>query len=120
MRRTGLTVVPTIAAPGDFAYNRPGVFHRFANTTDVIATMPGVFADPLSGFGAAQMEPYAALPGGGMGGNYQEHPIRPLRELDLALEDRAEAVFNRILWRMIESATYRAAHRIRGRYGCRP
>jgi len=99
------------------AWTRPGVVHRFANTTDVIATIDRIltlgalskydyFGRPLTGVYAAKPDstPYVAL-----------RPQVPLTEvnppntavarlsrgLDLTAEDRAdESLFNRILWRM--------------------
>ena len=100
-------------------YNRPGVIHRWTNTTDVIATMAEIlgleslsqfdyFASPLREIWAANpdLTPYRALA-----------PAVPLdqrnpasgpeaeasRLLDLGIEDVAdEDLFNRVLWRMIK------------------
>ncbi len=101
------------------AYNRPGVVHRFANTSDVIATIDRVlglgslsnfdfFGEPLVEVFAAKADPapYVAI----------EPPISRLetnpvktklgrlnRKLDLRKEDRAdEDLFNRILWAAIK------------------
>jgi len=101
------------------AYNRPGVVHRFANTTDVIRTIEEIlglaslshfdgFGRPLRHIWAAEpdLSPYAALT-----------PAQPLDELnpantalarastrlDLRQEDAAdEVLFNRILWQAIK------------------
>jgi DNA-binding beta-propeller fold protein YncE len=101
------------------AYNRGGVFHRFANTTDVIATIEGVlglgnlsqfdhYGRPLAEIWSAvpNLSPYVALT-----------PSTPLDErnpksgalaeaskkLALSKEDEAdEQLFNRILWEAIK------------------
>jgi hypothetical protein len=97
------------------AYNRPGVVHRFVNTTDVMATIEQVlglpalshfdhFGRPLDDVFVAQpdLRPYRALP--------PQVPIDeknpPKKEegtaaarLDFSGVDRAdEAAFNRVLW----------------------
>ncbi len=100
-------------------YSRPGAIHRFANTTDVIATVEEIlgleslsqfdfYGRPLRGIFAdtPDLAPYAAL-----------RPSVPLDErntsvgrnaveserLDLRWEDVAdEELFNRILWRAIK------------------
>jgi len=101
------------------AYNRPGVIHRFANTTDVIATIADIlhlgslsqfdhFGRPLDGIFAAEpdLTPYAALvpeipldernPSGTRGARESEL-------LDLTLEDRSnDDLFNRILWEAVK------------------
>ena len=96
-------------------YNRRGVVHRFANTTDVIATIDRIlhlgsmsqfdsFGRPLASiFGATpDTTPYAALtPQVSM---TETNPsgttaARLSRQLDLSGEDRAdEERFNRALW----------------------
>ena len=101
------------------AWSRPGVVHRFANTTDVLSTIGRIlnldpmsqfdhFGRPLAGvFGSApDARPYTAL-----------HPDVPLDErnrpdaaaaramlpLDLGREDPGDQDrFNRILWAMIK------------------
>jgi hypothetical protein len=101
------------------AYNRPGVVHRFANTTDVIRTIEEILGlaslSHFDGFGRplreiwareADLSPYAAIT-----------PAQPLDELnpastalarasarlDLRQEDVAdEVLFNRILWEAIK------------------
>jgi YVTN family beta-propeller protein len=101
------------------AWTRPGVVHRFVNTTDVIRTIEELlglshlsqydaFGRPLRGIWAAEpdLTPYTALT-----------PAQPLDEknpdntpaatasarLDLRREDAAdEALFNRILWEAIK------------------
>ncbi|HET6348337.1 MAG TPA: bifunctional YncE family protein/alkaline phosphatase family protein, partial [Candidatus Krumholzibacteria bacterium] len=101
------------------AWNRGGVFHRFVNTTDVLATMEEILGlAPLShfdNFGRALREiwrehpdltPYTALPA--------THPLDELNvasgpdarasaRMDLTREDRIDdEEFNRILWRTIK------------------
>jgi YVTN family beta-propeller protein len=94
-------------------YNRPGVRRRFANTTDVLATIGRIlglgtlfdrFSRPLADVFAAEADlaGYSAL--------RPEVPLDEVnpegtlaatltRRLDFAREDRAdEALFNRILW----------------------
>ncbi|HEV7590368.1 MAG TPA: alkaline phosphatase family protein, partial [Longimicrobium sp.] len=101
------------------AYNRPGLVHRFANTTDVLRTIEEIlglealshfdhFGRPLRDVWAAEpdLSPYAALT-----------PVVPLDEtnppntaaaratafLDLRTEDVAEEdLFNRVLWSVIK------------------
>jgi hypothetical protein len=112
-------------------YNRPGVVHRFANTSDVLATIGGIlhldamsqfdyFGRPLADAFASTPDtaPYTAL-----------KPLVPLDEknpagtaeartsarLDFSREDRADdEVFNRVLWRTIKGATrpYPGARRL--------
>ena len=104
------------------AYNRPGVVHRFANTTDVIATIADLlhleplsqfdyFGSPLSGIFAVAPDPkpYAAIAPGvplderNPPGTAAAHASR---RLDLRREDRAnEEQFNRILWAVIKRPT---------------
>jgi YVTN family beta-propeller protein len=100
-------------------YGRPGVVHRFANTTDVVATIDHLlhlgslskydhFARPLGeAFStAADTSAYAALEP-----RVSRHELNPdsteaarlSRQLDLSGEDRADfALFNRILWEAIK------------------
>jgi hypothetical protein len=102
-------------------YNRKGVVHRFANTTDVIATIGEIlhlgslsqfdyYGRPLRGiFGdSPDLAPYDAIrpsvpldernPTSGVG-------ARETELLDLSAEDRAnEDLFNRVLWRAIKGA----------------
>jgi YVTN family beta-propeller protein len=115
------------------AYNRPGVFHRFTNTTDVLATIERVllleplsqfdaFSRPLAGVFAEQPDttPFTALA-----------PSVPLDErnlaaapgakessrLDFRFEDVAdEDGFNHALWLAIKGRAipYPAARRARG------
>jgi len=101
------------------AWNRPGVIHRFANTTDVLATIEDIlsldhlsqfdaFGRPLRGVFAAtpDLRPYSAL-----------HPTTPIDEhnpphgpgaresmrLDFRSEDLADDnQFNRVLWEAIK------------------
>ncbi|HET7228452.1 MAG TPA: bifunctional YncE family protein/alkaline phosphatase family protein [Longimicrobium sp.] len=101
------------------AYNRPGVIHRFANTTDVIRTMEEIlglaslshfdgFGRPLRDIWAAEpdLTPYTAL--------IPEQRLDELNpantalarasaRLDLRQEDVAdEVLFNQILWEAIK------------------
>jgi len=101
------------------AYNRPGVIHRFANTTDVIATITDIlglgslsqfdhFGRPLNDIFAAEpdLTPYTAL--------VPDVPLDELNpprtraalaseRLELAMEDRSDDdLFNRILWETIK------------------
>jgi len=100
-------------------YNRPGVVHRFANTTDVLATIDRVlhlgslskfdhFARPLDGVfsSTADTAGYVALMPGVS--RVEMNPDSTLaarlsRRLDLSAEDRAEVtLFNHILWQVIK------------------
>ncbi|HET9983331.1 MAG TPA: bifunctional YncE family protein/alkaline phosphatase family protein [Longimicrobiales bacterium] len=110
-------------------YNRPGVLHRFANTTDVIATMAEIlglgslsqfdyYGRPLRDVFAATPDttPYGALPAGvpldernpsaGQG-------ARDSERLELGYEDESDDdFFNLILWRAIKGdAPYPGARR---------
>jgi YVTN family beta-propeller protein len=101
------------------AYNRPGVSHRWTNTTDVIATIGDIlhlgrlsqfdaFGRPLHDvfFPTPDALRYVALPANvpldtrnppGTQGD------RESRQLDFRAEDRAEEdVFNRVLWQAIK------------------
>jgi hypothetical protein len=101
------------------AYSRPGVVHRFANTTDVLRTIEEIlglqsmsqydyFGRPLREIwaDAPDLRPYAALmPAQSLDemnarGN---DDAKESEKLDLSTEDAAdEALFNRILWRTIK------------------
>jgi YVTN family beta-propeller protein len=101
------------------AWNRPGAYHRFANTTDVIATIERIlgfgslsqfdhFGRPIAEvFGSTpDTRPYAMLI---PAVDFSERNPRGTREaresarLDLHVEDVAdEELFNRILWRMMK------------------
>ena len=113
------------------AWNRPGVYHRFGNTTDVIATIERIlrlgslsqfdhFGRPLvEVFGdAPDRRPYAALIPAVDLGERNPRGTRDAREssrLDLRFEDVAdEELFNRILWRMMrgEQAPYPGPRRM--------
>jgi DNA-binding beta-propeller fold protein YncE len=113
------------------AWNRPGVYHRFTNTTDVIATIEKAlglgslsqfdhFGRPVTDLFAAtpDLRPYAALTPSVDLTERNPSGTRDAREsaaLDLRLEDMAdEALFNRILWRMVkgESRPYPGAQRM--------
>jgi phospholipase C len=104
------------------AYGRPGVVHRFTNTTDVIATMAEIlhlgslsqfdfYGRPLRGIFAASPDatPYVAQqPTPALD---ERNPTTPAaaREssgLDFRFEDRVDDdTFNRILWSAIKGAT---------------
>jgi hypothetical protein len=101
------------------AYNHAGVFHRFANTTDVLATIDRLlglgamsqfdhFGRPLDDVFASQPDTTAyraLLPQVPMNEiNAGETPeALQSAQLDLSREDRAnEDLFNRILWRVIK------------------
>jgi hypothetical protein len=113
------------------AWNRAGVYHRFTNTTDVIATIERVlglgslsqfdhFGRPVTEIfaDAPDLRPYAALTPSVNLAERNPSGSRDAREsaaLDLRYEDMAdEALFNRILWRMIkgDGAPYPAARRM--------
>jgi YVTN family beta-propeller protein len=97
------------------AYNRPGVQHRFANTTDVVATIDQVlhlgalsqfdqFGRPLTDVfvSTPDTSAYRALAASvPLGEKNAPHTTAAIlsRQLDLREEDRAnEALFNRVLW----------------------
>jgi hypothetical protein len=101
------------------AWNRPRVWHRFTNTTDVMATIEEIltldhlsqfdaFGRPLRGIFAdtPDLTPYAMLrpgvslternPASGPGSKESE-------TLDFSLQDRADDdAFNRVLWLAIK------------------
>ena len=98
-----------------------GVFHRFANTTDVIATMEEIlglgtmsqfdhFGRPLRDIWRAtpDLRPYVALTPAVNLDEVNPPATREAREsarLDLRFEDIAdEVLFNHILWRMMKGA----------------
>jgi YVTN family beta-propeller protein len=101
------------------AYSRPGVVHRFANTTDVLRTIEEIlglqsmsqydyFGRPLRDIWAdsPDLRPYIALT---PAQSLDEMNVRgsddakESEQLDLSTEDAAdEALFNRILWRTIK------------------
>lgn len=101
------------------AYNRPGVVHRFVNTTDVIATMEDIlglrslsqfdhFGRPMRGLFAktADLRPYDLIvPEVDL--KEKNPPTGPAAEhsamLDLSRVDAADDdLFNRILWSVIK------------------
>jgi DNA-binding beta-propeller fold protein YncE len=101
------------------AYNRPGVIHEFANTTDVLAAIGRIlhlkplshydhFARSLAGVFAAtpDMRPYSVItPGVSLQERNLPEPARTgaLEPLDLRREDpRDEDRFNRQLWAMLK------------------
>lgn len=115
------------------AYNRPGVHHRFANTTDVLATMEEIlgldalsqfdwYGRPLRGIWAAEpdLRPYAALTPAVRLDEMNPATGRAATEsakLDLSIEDVAdEDAFNRILWSTIkgDGVPYPGARRLNG------
>jgi YVTN family beta-propeller protein len=101
------------------AWNRPGVYHRFANTTDVLRTIEEILRlEPLSPFDAwgrplreiwaarPDTTPWAALrpvqPLGEMNPPRSRGALRS-RALDLATADAADMdLFNRILWEAVK------------------
>jgi hypothetical protein len=102
-------------------YNRPQVHHRFANTTDVLATIEEIlglaplsqfdwYGRPLRGIFAAtpDLRPYAALTPA-----VRLDELNPARgraadasaALDLSIEDVADVdAFNRVLWTAVKGA----------------
>jgi len=98
------------------AYNKPGVVHRFTNTTDVLATIEEIlgldslsqfdhYGRPLRGIFAAtaDLTPYAALkPGVDM--NEKNPPAKKAATLlDFSRPDAVDDIqFNRILWQAIK------------------
>jgi YVTN family beta-propeller protein len=103
------------------AYGRPGVRHRFANTTDVVATIDRIlhldalsqfdhFGRPLSDVFATAPDTatYSALgPNVPLGETNAPNTTAAIlsRQLDLHEEDRAnEALFNRVLWLAVKGA----------------
>ena len=101
------------------AYGRPGVVHRFANTTDVLATIDRIlrlgalsnfdrFGRPLTGVFAATPDttPFTALTPSVNRGEVNRDSTRVARLsalLDLSREDRADqGLLNRILWRVVK------------------
>jgi len=101
------------------AYNRPGVVHRFANTSDVLATIGAIlhlhalsqfdyFGRPLAGLFAAtpDLTPFTKLvPSVSLEErNPEKTPgARSSSRLDLEHEDRAdEDAFNRVLWAAVK------------------
>jgi hypothetical protein len=104
------------------AYNRPGVIHRFTNTTDAIATMAQIldlgslsqfdyYGRPLNDIFAStpDLTPYTAIqpavsldernPRGAVGARQSE-------QLDLRFEDSSDdELFNRILWNAIKGTS---------------
>ncbi len=100
------------------AYTRPGVIHRFTNTTDVLRTIEEIlglesmsqydfFGRPLRDIwaDAPDLRPYTALTPAASLDEINQRGTREAREsekLDLRTEDAAdEALFNEILWRTI-------------------
>jgi DNA-binding beta-propeller fold protein YncE len=101
------------------AYNRPGTVHRFVNTTDVVAAIEDIlqlgrlskydyFSRPLSDIFAKtpDLAPYkAVVPTADMNEmNPRESAAAVISEgLDFSAPDRVnDAVFNKILWRMLK------------------
>ena len=113
------------------AWNRPGVYHRFVNTTDVVATIERVlglgslsqfdhFGRPVTELFAQSpdLRPYTTLTPSVDLGERNPSAGRDAREsgrLDLRFEDVAdERLFNRILWRMVkgDATPYPGARRM--------
>jgi DNA-binding beta-propeller fold protein YncE len=103
------------------AYNRSGVYHRFANTSDVIATIVEIlhmkslsqfdhFGRPLwwTFAGTPDLTPYTVLkPDVSLDERNPEGTAnaRLTERLDFAREDAAdEALFNQILWAMMKGS----------------
>jgi DNA-binding beta-propeller fold protein YncE len=101
------------------AYNRGGVSHRFVNTTDVVATIDEILGlEPLSQFdhfgrplremfkASPDLRPFEALTPSQSLTEMNPPQGKSAREslrLDLSKVDVAnEALFNRILWRVIK------------------
>jgi hypothetical protein len=116
------------------AYSRPGVVHRFANTTDVLRTIEEIlglesmsqfdyFGRPLRDIWAdsPDLRPYTALTPAQSLDEVNARGTNEAREsakLDLDIEDAAdEMLFNRILWRTLKgpSVPYPGTHRISAR-----
>jgi YVTN family beta-propeller protein len=116
------------------AYNRPGVIHRFANTTDVLRTIEEIlglesmsqfdyFGRPLREIWAQtpDLRPYTALVPAQSLDEVNARGTNEAREsakLDLDIEDAAdEMLFNRILWRSLKgpNVPYPGARRISAR-----
>jgi DNA-binding beta-propeller fold protein YncE len=117
-------------------WSRPGVHHRFANTTDVLATIEELlglgamsqfdhYGRPLRDIWAAtpDLRPYTALrpavPLEERNTAANTHPAdrRASARLALEVEDQAdELTFNRVLWRTIRGAhvPYPGARRLSG------
>ena len=111
------------------AYNRPGVVHRFVNTTDVLATIEEILGlNAMSQFdhygrplreifgGTADLRPYTAIrPEVDL--NEKNPPSAAAKSSALLDLSRADAIdddtFNRILWRVIkgEDVPYPGARR---------
>jgi DNA-binding beta-propeller fold protein YncE len=112
------------------AWNKAGVYHRFVNTTDVIATIEGIlklgtmsqfdhFGRPLTDIFAStpDLSPYRVLTPSVPLDEKNPSATREAREsarLDLRIEDAAdEEAFNRILWRVMKgTAPYPGARRM--------
>jgi len=104
------------------AYSRPGVIHRFANTTDVLRTIEEIldlpsmsqfdhFGRPLRDIWASEPDarPYTPLVPSVSLDEVNPRGTRGAREssrLDLRIEDAAdEALFNQVLWRAVKGET---------------
>ena len=100
------------------AWNRPGLVHRFVNTTDILATIEEILhLDAMSQFDhfgrplreifadSADLRPYQAMkPAVDMNEKNPPGPAAKQSELlDLSRADAADDdLFNRILWRVIK------------------
>jgi len=112
------------------AYNRPGTWHRWANTTDVLRTIEEIlglqsmsqfdyYGHPLREIWAAtpDLRPYVALPPGVSLDAVNPSSGRGAREsrrLDLQIEDMSNPdLFNHILWRQLKGdAPYPGTNRV--------
>ncbi len=112
-------------------YNRPGVIHRWTNTTDVVATMTEIlelgslsqfdyYGKPLRDIWAADpdVRPYTALtPEVSLSERNPENTpgAQASMDLDLDFEDSGQDdLFNRILWAAVkgEETPYPGTHRM--------
>ncbi|MGB7213412.1 MAG: bifunctional YncE family protein/alkaline phosphatase family protein [Gemmatimonadales bacterium] len=101
------------------AWNRPGVYHRFTNTTDAIRTIEDVLGlghlSQFDGFGrpitevwrdTPDLTPYAVVPARiDLNERNPAHTQAAIdsRRLDFSDADRAdEELFNHVLWQMIK------------------
>jgi len=103
------------------AYNRPGVYHRFANTTDVLATIDRILRlgamSKFDRFGRTITECFGAtpdtatyrvrdpeVPGGEINADSTRAEVLS-RHLDLSREDRANfGMLNHILWLAVKGS----------------
>lgn len=117
-------------------WSRPGVHHRFANTTDVLATIEEIlglgamsqfdhYGRPLRDIWTAEpdlraysaLRPAVSLDERNTAANTHPDDARASARLALEIEDQADEVtFNRVLWRTIRGAgvPYPGIRRISG------